>query len=445
MWPFTPRCPLELDEQAWIEFSLRILIDRIGMDRILAARLVTADNVPAFGTDDLVEQTVRHFCSLLDIDRAAFELKVVPADRLDALGRWEPDPPRILISQQAAATEAGLLSTVAHELMHEFLIRRGYLTGTEPDHEQLTDLATALLGLGIPHANSAFQDVTDSTGLLTFWRAEKRGYLSAMQMGYAMAVVADLRGDDTAGYRRHLRGDARHTFEKGTRFLARRAAPIIELDAGRRIRWPTAQDLLEDLEGRDHCRQICALWQLADAQTDDPSLLQAAVPLLASAVPTVRVNAIRLLRPANHEGLARQLPHLLTDATLKVRVAACHAAVPFLDGNDELTRLVCQMLEERPDALVNAATAALCDTGLRHDIPLDGIIRLLTEAIRRRPELNRMQLLTLLSRHCDDPEMELRKSLQSESDQDSLAELLCELEALTNIRERTNDGEDFRG
>ncbi|HVJ87473.1 MAG TPA: HEAT repeat domain-containing protein [Caulifigura sp.] len=430
MWPATASCPLGLSEQAWIEFSLRKLIALVGVDRVLTASLMTDESLPRDETGNLVELTVRHFCSLLDIDRGAFEFEVVPAGEMAALGLWVNDPPRILISEKAAATEAGLLSTVAHELMHEFLLRRGLLTGLEPDHEQLTDLATAMLGLGIPHANSAFEDRSENLGTFSIWQAEKRGYLSAMQMGYAMAVVARFRGDDPEPYFQNLRGDAKSTFSSAWAYLAGRTNPVVVRGGDGRVVVPTAPELMQDLEGEDDCRRLCALWQLALEGDVDVELQDAAVPSLSSREPDIRLAAVEVLCKFEHVGVRNELPRLLTDDSIRVRAAACRASAPYLKASLDLTRLVFEGLQERSDTLVNAAAEALCVSETRHEIRVEPIVRMLREAVHRRPEVHREPLLYLLTLHCPDPETVLREAFASETDQKELEEVLAQLRSL---------------
>ena len=87
-----------------------------------------------------------------------------------------------------------------------------------------------------------------------------------------------------------------------------------------------------DLEGRDECRQLCALRDLSN-ETLDPDQVAPVISLLDSSRASIRDLAIRMLAESRHAQFVDRLPTLLTDPSAAVRVAACDAAVPFLSDS----------------------------------------------------------------------------------------------------------------
>jgi hypothetical protein len=101
--------------------------------------------------------------------------------------------------------------------------------------------------------------------------------------------------------------------------------------------------------------------------------------------------------------------------------------VASLSESQELSGLVVELLDDRSAAVINAAAQALARSRTPHRIRVEPIVRILREAVRRRPEIDSKPLLELLELHCDDAEAELRDGLSAETDQDELADLLIQL------------------
>jgi hypothetical protein len=80
-----------------------------------------------------------------------------------------------------------LIATIAHELGHAIMIGRGLIdTDTTKDHQSLTDLLTAYLGLGIFTATSAAHFTQFQEAGRVGWSMHRSGYLRQQIYGYAL-------------------------------------------------------------------------------------------------------------------------------------------------------------------------------------------------------------------------------------------------------------------
>ena len=127
-------------------------------------------------------------------------------------GRTEDDKYEIWLNRGNLTEPEGLVATLAHEIAHIKLLGENRIA---VNNEPLTDLTTIFFGLGIFNANEAFQTFRnfDSHG----WRS--KGYLSQTQWGYALALFANLRGEESPQWIDHLMPNVKGDFLKSQKFI----------------------------------------------------------------------------------------------------------------------------------------------------------------------------------------------------------------------------------
>ena len=111
------------------------------------------------------------------------------------------------------------MATVAHELCHVILLGGGRISREEKDHEQLTDLLTVFLGMGIFTANAAFQFGQWNDAAHHGWQSSRLGYLSQSTFGYALAACAWMRRDDKPPWTPLLSANVKDMFKKTLKYL----------------------------------------------------------------------------------------------------------------------------------------------------------------------------------------------------------------------------------
>ncbi|MFE3190799.1 hypothetical protein ACFXHA_17445 [Nocardia sp. NPDC059240] len=230
---FRPRPPVDELERIWVEEMLRWCAAEFGTRTLRSPVILpTSDFFP--GTYDASEMDV-----LSVVERVAGYMGV-NRDRIvvefDSEGSPPPDLPGFL--ERSGSGEAGhyrlehgravvsldldrlrspvtLVATIAHELAHERLLGERRIPADRHDGEQLTDLATVYLGLGVFNANAAFQFSQSSIG----WRSQRLGYLSQPMYGYALACWTVMRGDSKPGWARHLDTNPRVYMKQSLKYL----------------------------------------------------------------------------------------------------------------------------------------------------------------------------------------------------------------------------------
>ncbi|MGL4552888.1 MAG: hypothetical protein ACRC33_17060 [Gemmataceae bacterium] len=253
---FGVKCPVGPDRKAWIERGLAWLGGQFGAARMLARPVVLP--TPAFfpdpydGSAHAAAAVFGRVCRWMEVSPDRVTLSLFDGDRggvpphlregrsagaaglyLDeGLGRM-----LIAIDRGQLADPTALVGTMAHELGHVHLLGDKRLSADSPDHEPLTDLLTVLYGLGIFTANSVIREANWSDGARSGWSVGRQGYLTGPEYGYAMALIAQARGEAKPAWAAHLRLDVRSALHQGLRFLAAtrqppftRPAPAVEED-----------------------------------------------------------------------------------------------------------------------------------------------------------------------------------------------------------------------
>ena len=112
-----------------------------------------------------------------------------------------------------------LVATISHELGHVILLGRGLVDPKTPDHEQMTDLLTVFLGLGVFTANCSgrFKQFQDSKR--QGWSMQRLGYLSEEIYGYALAKFASERREDRPEWVQHLSTNVKAYYKRSRNWL----------------------------------------------------------------------------------------------------------------------------------------------------------------------------------------------------------------------------------
>lgn len=113
-----------------------------------------------------------------------------------------------------------LVATFAHELAHYLLAAEQDLVEDET-HELMTDLTVAYAGLGVFGANSAFAFEQHGDAFSQGWRSRSSGYLSPRSWAFALAVFAELKGDD-GGMDKWLRPELASERQKAVKYLRKK-------------------------------------------------------------------------------------------------------------------------------------------------------------------------------------------------------------------------------
>ena len=239
-------CPVAAQFRPWFDARARWLVESLGRDRTRNAvvMLPTQEYLPgAFDASDAsIARLYEIVCRHMGVDPAVLRLELIEApsnhEMMRKLGLWdiggtehfaaglydEQGHPRVRFD---LGQDKGLISrvaTLAHEVAHYVLLGEKRLTGKEKDHEQVTEMTTVFLGMGLFNANGFLWQKPDGA----FGRL---GYFDASHWAYTLALFAWFRGETKPAWAEHLRSDVRTPFERGLRFLAASGVAPGELPA----------------------------------------------------------------------------------------------------------------------------------------------------------------------------------------------------------------------
>lgn len=235
------RYPVDEPIRTWVDTQLLWLLDEFGPS-VINANVLTP-TVEDLGTGvpsdegGRVRTVVDRLATHVGVDASCLEVEIFEDDDRAAraaiangvgwsqfrAGDWSRRGGRSVIAVDRAIVELprALVATVAHELAHERLLGEGRIHPDRADGEQLTDLATVFLGLGIFTANAAREFSATSGGS---WRASRLGYLDEATMGYALARFSYLRGETDPPWSRYLDTSPAAFMRQAARLLASAAA-----------------------------------------------------------------------------------------------------------------------------------------------------------------------------------------------------------------------------
>ena len=248
IWPFKPRLPMSLLQKVIVEKCVEAAVQAPG--------LVVSDSwepVPPGAMDPIFESANR---------------QELPTRLLEFFKTRMP-----------AAIDAVLCD---HELRDEYvLVREGdsthlYIRGdfAELPYQLSADILTAmsdvilaptsltlfgvheilpvLYGFGAVMSNSTLRDVSESDGRWEIWKIRKRGHLSAVEHGYAMAICDTYLQTKYGTLLHDLRQDAAETYVKATRFLRKSGDTCLSVEFPRPCRLPAEGEVVDRLtDGTD--------------------------------------------------------------------------------------------------------------------------------------------------------------------------------------------------
>lgn len=229
---FKPSCPVVDKERRWVEEMLAWCATQFGPGTLRSPTVVPSSEFfpDAYsGTESEVRALVDRVSGYMGVGRDRIIVEIHDdADLLDRLafvagsahsaaGHYQLRRGRAVLSLDMGQLRSPvtLIATVAHELAHERLLGENRIDADRRDGEQLTDLATVYLGLGIFSANAAFQFSQNMHG----WRFQRLGYLSPPIFGYALACWTVMRGDPKPAWAKHLDTNPRVYMKQSLRYL----------------------------------------------------------------------------------------------------------------------------------------------------------------------------------------------------------------------------------
>lgn len=366
---FAPKCPLDTLTKTWIERRMLWLAERFGLDRLKNATLVTP--TPDFFPDPYTPDdagfgpTARRVCGYMGVDPDSVQFVLADDnDMPEAAGLYEiGERSTIYVARSRLAEPVRLVAVLAHELAHELLLKGGHISREVTDHEQVTDLLPVFLGMGIFGANGTVREETWRDPHGTYSLVTRQGYLTSLELGYALAVFAHARGEASPKWVKHLRPDAGVTLKTALGYLRKTNDTLFRPNAATRRETPA--ELADDLADPSPTVRLNALWQVEELTDPHEGLLAAVEPCFKHTDAAVRLAAVRTVGRFG-AAAGRLAPRLIdamfhADPPIRVEAAVALGRVRG-DADHVIPALTFAIGADHPE-LVSAAAAALVPFG----------------------------------------------------------------------------------
>ena len=227
LWFRQPRPPLTTFLRVDIELLMRRTIDVIGGDQVRRQTLVMdLDELPL---DDATPDRLLHSASRAVLHRLPSMHQPVEllTGKIDELGNpavYRRDPAdgksRIQIASEVLADPLRTIMELAYQYSSHYWhqVQNPRPLDTDP---RTTTLLPICCGLGILASDASLYDQQWSRDGYAGWSISRCGYYTAVEIGYAMALLARFRGEDKPGWLGRLRLDSRATAKQAERYFAR--------------------------------------------------------------------------------------------------------------------------------------------------------------------------------------------------------------------------------
>lgn len=301
IWPFRPRCPLDVHNKVWTEGWLGRLAADFGVDQLLTGNDVFDTAGRIFGERDLFEGDTKAIlsaiCERMRFDPDRFSLQPEPPEEKKAPvthGRWEVDDDGRYVVEVKDIDAGGLelqIAMLARLVGCALLNERGSFNPDELNDWWRAELTAVAMGFGPMIGNMTLAVVPSALG--EAYGVPKKllryGYLPSHVTGYALAVLCWLGGDNQPGCGSKLRRDAADSYRLGLRYLHRTGDCLVQPDNwGRSIKERDVSLLLSDLSSSSESRRLAAIWDLLASQVDAGRAIDAVTARLQDSNPTIR-------------------------------------------------------------------------------------------------------------------------------------------------------------
>lgn len=231
-----PTCPVDDTTRAWVEKRFDWLTNEFGVERLLThdTMLPTQEFLPLEYdcSEDGIAELMKLVADHMSVDHSKLDLGFYEDQAigleggvsLTSAGMYSEHDGRYQIWLQVNSLDepGGVIATLAHEIGHVLLLGQERIAPVEEDNEELTDLLVVFHGLGIFAANAALYEASHRGAGYYAWSVGKRGYLSMHALGYALALYALARDQESPQWINHLRPDAKAYVRRGIRYLTKR-------------------------------------------------------------------------------------------------------------------------------------------------------------------------------------------------------------------------------
>jgi hypothetical protein len=381
---FKARCPVDALTQSWIEFHMQWLVEMFGHERLFKGQpiVVTDLQIP-------IDTTLKKRSLADDVKQVADRLGMPIGDEIfkrvnkgadiTKLGAIDPAQHQLLSRRSIWESHSKYCKNLVVLASTIFLDR--YVDVARPEQWYgIAELTGVLLGGGVILANYTLESDHRQVAEHEFRAGStKHGSMSAIELGYALALFADARGESQPTWSQHLCLDAKRSMTNGLRYIHDHGERYFNRRSifERRIETDRSRDV--SLDHKSDCDSLIAL----QYHWDYSALSQQQRESLASFIKHPNRHLQRLATEI--AGYDRQLVLQLEDELLdlaysidkKVRVAALKA-LSVIELTDESMLALAANLTADSREIVDVTTSIVSEKKEHANL----LIPHLTEAMR---------------------------------------------------------------
>ncbi|MGG9964438.1 hypothetical protein [Ferruginibacter sp. SUN106] len=243
-------CPVAEDNRIWLENAFLLLLDFFGKENTRQRKILIPHHscfpIRYNGDEQTAVETLKIIALQMEVPFEQIQLDFynenakevstgspfgqgiyLKAEKDDSgaaglyWGKGDDGKYNISLVRSKLKQPENMVATLAHEIAHIKLLGENRI---DKNDEKLTDLTTVFFGLGIFNANAAFQTYrgVDYRG----WR--KMGYLTQMEWGYALSLLAHVRKEKTPEWINHLTINIKGDFIQGQNFIENNPEQIFQ-------------------------------------------------------------------------------------------------------------------------------------------------------------------------------------------------------------------------
>lgn len=384
-----PHCPVDARMKVWIEVRLAWLAEQLGTDRLFRTPILSPAQPDFFGAARRqlsVRDVLERICQTLQLDPRQIRLQFDPDHELPAAAaraEFHGGDVQLSVAESRRHDFQSLVAALVHELARCRLQQDRVLVGVEHDEELLVELSTVLFGYGIFAANVVIQEANEQIGGNFQWWMGRQGHLTARDYGYALALLAWLRGERKPAWQRDLRLDARVSLRQSLRYLYRTDDTLLGRSGQTMYGKRSVSALVTDMtEGSDGAR-LAALWELRERAERPALLIPPATALLCHPHSQVRAEAAWAVAAfgADARSAVPELLQRLRDDSAEVRSSAI-AALREVDADPhDVLPAVGAMLGDPHPQVVKEAVLSLHEFGALAEQFVANLLRVLSIAL----------------------------------------------------------------
>lgn len=410
-----PRCPVDTQEKAWIEWRMLWLSEQFGRERLLSAVFAWPDDRhfpdPHESTPTGARRLLDRLCQFMGVEPGSVDLEFgdTPAQpkptsrrndppsssiqlRPGGVAPWStgiqesPAPTRhaVRLTEELLGEPMLLAAALTYELARGLL--QGRLSPLEDDYEFVADLLPVYFGTGVFAANVTIHAISGHEGQMSWWRMSRHGHLTSQALGYAMALFAWVRGEASPAWANSLREDAAGALRNGLRYLRKTGDSLFRQDTfgvAPPVRESSrADEIMARLDKGTASARLAALWEVREQALLGPEWVEAVAQRLGDRDPAVAAEAAHVLAGFGEAAAPKcqRLREALRARDTGVRAAAATALGELRFEPAAVVPELCLLLEEADDRVFLTAAMALA----RYAAPIEpAALKLLMARIDR--------------------------------------------------------------